>query len=144
VASDPAQILKFRLDLFNGTLLPYETKDYTLVSSNVVFFMAKSSAPGTSVSIQLRDKPLCVLTPGQYFTLDVSCHYTAINLRFVSSAGHEVTDVIPLDLLNTRAYMVKVKKNQSVEVKHLYYDMKSDILSKKTAENTVCNVEMFK
>jgi hypothetical protein len=142
-SSDLDRIEKFRLDLFNGKLLPFCAKDYTMISSGIVFYLSKVSDPRTTLGVFVDGQLQCEMKPGNYFTLDLSCHYSSANIKLVSSLGGEKLEKIPLKLFKTKMYLLKVKKNHVIAIDHLYEQVKKDILKDMTKENTVCRVEMF-
>ncbi len=143
VSSDPDLIVKFRLDLFDGKLLLNDAPDYTMISSKVVFFLSKKSDPHATLSVFVDGQPQCEMKPGNYFTLDLSCHYSAANIKLVSSTGGESSRKIPLKLFKTEVYLLKVKKNNVVLSNRLNNQMKTDLLKSRTKENTVCHAELF-
>jgi hypothetical protein len=142
-SSDYNMIDKYKLDPFNGKLLPYDAKDYTLISSNVIFFLSKVSDPNVSLSVYVDGQLQCTMKPGDYFTLDLSCHHTSADIKLVSSSRGEIVKQIPLRLFKSSLYLLKVKKNHSVVINLLYDQMKTDIMKGKTKENTICRVEVF-
>jgi len=143
VSSDPNMIEKFRLDLFDGKLQPFEAKDYTMISSTLVFFLSKTSDPAAVLSLFVDGKLQCEMKPGNYFTLDLSCHYSNANVKLVSSTGGEVTEQLDAKLLKTEVYLLKVKKDRTIFTGRLFDQMKTDMLKERTKENTVCRVELF-
>jgi hypothetical protein len=142
-SSDYDMIDKFKLDLFNGKLLPYDAKDYTLISSNLIFYISKVSDPNSSLNVYVDGQLQCTMKPGNYFTLDLSCHHTSATIKLVSSSGGETVKQIPLKLLKSEFYLLKVKKNHTVGIDHPFGEVKNDILMFRTKENTVCRVELF-
>jgi hypothetical protein len=140
--SDPAMIEKFRLDLFNGKLYPYDAKDYTSISSSLILFLSKVSDPNASVNVFVDGLLVCEMKPGNYCTIDLSCHHTEAKIKFVSSSGGELTEEVPLKLFKTYPYLLKVKKNHSITFTLLFDQMKTDILKERTNENTICRAEL--
>jgi len=140
--SDPAMIDKFRLDLFNGKLLPYNAQDYTCISSNLIIFLSKVSDPNASVNVFINGQFVCDMKPGNYCSIDLSCHYINAMIKFVSSSGGELSKEVPLKLFKTYPYLLKVKKNHSITFSLLFDQMKTDILKGRTNENTICRVEL--
>ena len=114
-----------------------------MISSNVNFFLSKVSDPNASLSVYVDGQFQCTMKPGDYFTLDLSCHYTSADIKLVSSSGGEIVKQIPLRLFKSSLYLLKVKKNHSVVINLLYDQMKTDIMKGKTKENTICRVEVF-
>ncbi len=143
VSSDPDLAEKFKLDLFNGKLLPYEAADYTLISSRVVFFMSKVSDPRATLGIYIDGQLLCEMIPGHYFTVDLSCHHSTADIKLVSSVGSEKTEQIALELFSTDVYLLKVNKNHSINFSHQHDQMKKDIVWNRTKEKTICRAELF-
>jgi hypothetical protein len=141
VTADPNFVEKFRLDPFNGKLLPFDAPDYTLISSKVVLYLSKVSDPNAIISIFIDGKRQCELLPGKYFTLDLSCHHDEVTVHLVSSTGGEKIKSITLTLFKTNAYLVKVNNDRTIDFKHLIDQMKKDILRNRTNENTTCTVE---
>lgn len=85
----------------------------------------------------------CELKSADYFTLSLSCHFPAINLRFVSSTGGEVSKTIEPRLLKSDVYLLKVrKKDTKIDVDHLHDQMKTDVLKNQTPEKTICKKEI--
>jgi hypothetical protein len=143
VSSDPDLMVKFRLDLFDGKLLPCDARDYTMVSSTIIFFLSKVSDPGATLSVFVDGQLRCEMKPGNYFTLDISCHYSIANIKLVSSTGGEVTEQLEANLLKTEVYLLKVKKDHTIFTGRLFDQMKTDMLKERTKENTVCRAELF-
>ena len=143
LSSDPEQAEKLKLDLFNGKLLPFNAADYTMISSRVVFFLSKVSDPDATLAVFVDGQKQCGLNPGNYFTLDLSCHHTSAAVRLVSSAGGEIMLNIPLQLFKTEVYLLKANRNHSVSADHLHDQMKKDILWSRTREKTPCRAEIF-
>jgi hypothetical protein len=134
---------KSRLDLLGGMLVPIYVKDYTRVSSNVVIFLSKISDLGAILSVFVDGKFQCDMKPGNYLTLQASCHHSSATIKLVSSKGGEEVNQIPLELVKSEAYLLKVKKNQTINMDHLFEEVKKDILKARTPENTVCRAELF-
>jgi hypothetical protein len=137
------EVEKYRLDLFDGTLFPYEMGDYTYISSNVVLFLSKVSAPSATLKVFADDQYLCDLSPGKYSVLRLSCHHSTLKLKFVSSTGGEVSEAIDLHFLKNDAYLLRVMKDKSIVFNNLFDQVKKDILQQRTTENTTCTTEFF-
>jgi len=137
------EVEKYRLDLFDGTLFPYGMGDYTYISSNVVLFLSKVSAPSATLKVFADDQYLCELSPGKYSVLRFSCHHATVKLKFESSTGGEVSEAIDLHLLKNDAYLLRVMKDKSIVFNNLFDQVKKDILQQRTTENTTCTTEFF-
>jgi hypothetical protein len=131
-----------RLDLLGGMLVPVYIRDYTRISSNVVFFLSKISDPDATLSVYLDGQLQCRMKPGDYLTLQASCHHPSAMLKVVSSTGGEATRQLDLELVKSNAYLLKVKRNHSIDIDHLFEEVKKEIMNARTDENTVCRVEL--
>lgn len=134
---------KSKLDLLGGTLVPVYMKDYTRISSNVVFFLSKISDPDATLRVFVDGQLQCEMKPGNYFVHQASSHHTSATIKLVSSTGGEQVNQIPLELISVDAYLLKVKKNKTINMDKLILEVKKDILKARTAENTVCRAEQF-
>ncbi len=143
VSSDPNQTEKFRLDLFNGKLVPFDARDYTVMSSRIVLFLSKVSNPAAKLAVFTDGQQQCEMTPGSYQTIELSCHFESLNIRLVSSTGGETTEEIPVELFKTYVYLLKIGKNHKVDISRIHDEMKNSILKKRTKENTLCRVKLY-
>ena len=144
VGSDPNAVQKCQLDPYDGKFLPFGLNNYTFLSTTVVFAMSKISVEGTGIKIIIDGRELCELTPGKYFLLDLSCRYSKISIRLVSSNGGVYEEDLPLEHFRTYLCLIKVKKNYKISVDHPFDQVKKDILEKRNKENTNCSVDLFK
>jgi hypothetical protein len=134
---------KYEMDPFDGKLRPFDTTDYKPISSNTVFLLSKVSDPSATLSISRDGKILCELTPGNYCTLDLSCHYNSIDLNFISSKGARIEKNIPLKVLRDELFLLKIKKDNTILINRTFDQTKKDLLKERTNENTSCRIELF-
>ncbi|MFZ4523067.1 MAG: hypothetical protein ACOYNC_15260 [Bacteroidales bacterium] len=142
VSSDPNAIEKLRLDLFSGKLLPFDATDYTRINSRAVFFLSKVSDPAASLAVYINGEQLCDMKPGNFVSVDLSCHHPVAKVRLVSSTGGETSEDIPLELFHTDVFLLRVEKDHDVTISKMHDQMKKDMLKKRTKENTVCKAEL--
>jgi hypothetical protein len=135
-------IIKTKVDLFNGKLLPFEAGDYTRISSTVVFYYSKLSAPDVTLSVLVDGREVCILTPDTYLEMDFSCHYPEANITLVASNGARSAQIIPLDFNKTTIYLVKLFKDRTFLFNKLFDQMKTDYLKKKKSGITKCSVNL--
>ena len=134
---------KWNIDMYDGKLLAPGDNDYTSIASTTDFLLSKGSDPRATLTVYVNDQPVCELNPADYFTLSLSCHFPATNLRFVSSTGGEVSKTIEPRLLKTDVYLLKIrKKDTKIDVDHLHDQMKTDVLKNQTPEKTICKKEI--
>jgi len=136
------EVGKFKMDLFDGKFFPFDAPDYTMISSNLVLFLSKVSDPEATLSVYLDGNLQCEMKPGTYFNLFLSCRYSTVNIKFVSSTGSEKSEQIPLELFKTEAYLVRIKRNHSIETAHRFDQVKTVLLRNRTKENTICSFSL--
>jgi hypothetical protein len=132
---------KLEINPFTGGLELFDKKDYTMISSPIVFLLSAVSKTDESLTISLNGKILCELTPGKYFIINVSPHYNHVKIKFTPSHGSALEEEIPLKLFTTQMYLLRIKKDDSVFFGHP--QTRKDLLNERTSENTVCDVEWF-
>jgi hypothetical protein len=132
----------YKLDMLSGMLVPYYLRDYTRIASNVVFFVSKISVANATLSVFVDNQLQCQLKPGNYFTLQASCHHPFALIKLVSSTGGEFVEEIPMELVKPDVYLLKVKRNHTIDMDHPFGEVKNDLLKFRTNENTVCRVEL--
>jgi|GEM_PF-2116742 len=138
-SSDHRAVQEFRIDLFDGRLYPSDFPDYTTISSTVIFYLSKSSVRDATLDVYVDGKLLCTMTPGGYFILSRSCHFKEATVVFTTPDGTSTQERIPLELYATDLYLLKVRKNGSVQFTFPNDEIKKDILKRRTPENTLCN-----
>ena len=132
----------YKLDMLSGMLVPYYLRDYTRIASNVVFFVSKISDANATLSVFVDNQLQCQLKPGNYFTLKASCHHPFATIKLVSSSGGEFVEEIPMELVKPNVYLLKVKRNHTIDIDHPFGEVKNDLLKFRTNENTICRVDL--
>jgi hypothetical protein len=140
--TDSKYIIKTKVDLFYGKLVPFETADYTRIASTVVFYYSKLSLPDVTLSVLVDGSERCILTPDTYLKMDFSCHYPEANITLIASNGVRSEQIITLQLNKTTVYLVKLFKDRTFLFDRLHDQMKTDYLRKKKPENTKCSVNL--
>jgi hypothetical protein len=108
----------------------------------VVFFVSKLSDANATLSVFVDNQLQCQLKPGNYFTLKASCHHPFASIKLVSSTGSEFVEEIPMELVKPDVYLLKVKRNHTIDMDHPFGEVKNDLLKFRTNENTICRVEL--
>jgi len=135
-------IIKTKLDLFFGKLIPFDAPDHTRIASTVILYYSKHSAPEVTLCVLVDGAEQCILTPDTFLEIDFSCHYARSYITLTASNGAQSIQNIPLELNKTSVYLVKLRKDRTFQVNMLHDQMKSDMLEKKTEEKTKCSVDL--
>jgi hypothetical protein len=134
--ADSKYLIKTKVDFFYGKLVPFETGNYTKISSTLIFYYSKLSEKGVTVSVYVDDQLQCVMPPHSFLTLDLSCRHPQAKIRLVASNGATSEEEIPLKLTKTKVYLVKVKDEKNLLFNQLHDQMKRDMLHERETAKT--------
>ena len=142
-ATNAAGYGKCTIDFTSGRLIPVNIPDYLKTESTTIFFLSKTTASDTRLTILHNADTLCCLSPGKYLQLSLSSKFHELKISMTGKDCISREETIPLRLFNADVYLLKVHRNREITVATTFEQVRQDLLNGMTGENTVVKYDLL-
>jgi hypothetical protein len=129
--------VKLKIDFYSGTPFYHTEPDFLKNQGTCIFHFSKTAPRNSSLCLFTDGKFCCMIKPGEYFEKQTARESETLDLKLVPDGQPAFYEKLSAPFYTTQVYLIKIKKDKSISVSKLYDQVKTDILNKMTAGNTV-------